>query len=394
MLDLTSLPVVDVHSHPFLDAGQLTADQFIESVAFGGGSPAFMAEGGIAVDATVEAELQRNKRDTVYVRHLVRRMAAFFGCQSSVDAVAEARNATLRQGGYHDYVRRLYAACGLQTLIADFGFPQPSLAVEAFRAESPAAVVPLYRIEPLIATLLKAELGWDEFRARYDETLARALRDEGYRGLKSIIAYRTGLAVSPLSRSADQGRHALDAIRRGSGGQATKLLRDHLLCRAMELCMEHDVPMQIHCGMGDAEVNLVACRPALLKELLAAPPFRACHVLLVHGGYPYHAEAGYLANVLPRVYVDVSEGIPFAGGAARRIFAEILEMAPLSKVVYGSDVFRMPETAYISALQGKEALAHALQDLVDGGLLGSEEAYEAAALILAGTAQRLYRLAV
>ena len=78
-----------------------------------------------------------------------------------------------------------------------------------------------------------------------------------------------------------------------------KKLRDHLLCRSLELCTEHGVPMQIHTGMGDFEVNLVLCRPAYLMDLLRFPAYRACTVILVHTGYPYHREAGYMAHVLP-----------------------------------------------------------------------------------------------
>jgi predicted TIM-barrel fold metal-dependent hydrolase len=150
--------------------------------------------------------------------------------------------------------------------------------------------------------------------------------------------------------------------------------------------------MQIHTGIGDFEVNLVMCRPALLMDLLRFPAFRACRVLLVHTGYPYHAEAGYMANVLPRVYCDVSEGIPFAGNAARRIFAELLEMAPLSKVVYGSDGYGAPEINYVGAKLGKQALALALQDLSEAGMLSPEEAKQAAGMILSENARQLYRL--
>ena len=169
-----------------------------------------------------------------------------------------------------------------------------------------------------------------------------------------------------------------------------KLLREHLLCRALEICMEFDVPMQVHVGVGDYEVNLVECRPSLLMELLRFPTFRACKVLLVHGGYPYHAEAGYMANMLPRVYCDVSEGIPFAANGARRIVAETLEMAPLSKVVYGSDGFTLPELNYVGAMLGKSAVAGALDDLVEAGMLSTAGASEAAGWILAGNARRLY----
>lgn len=390
-IEVADLPVVDVHCHPFLNRGPLTAEQFTDLASFGGGSRAYMEAGGIAFTEDVRDELQRVKRDTSYFRRLVRELARYFAVESTLEAVLDARNAAVAEN-YTGYVRQLYGDAGLTTLVFDFGYPQPPVDEAATRAELPVEIVPVFRIEPLIVQLLASDIGWDEFRRRFDETIADALEHRGYRGLKSIIAYRTGLDVSPLARTPDQGYRALDAIRRGLGGGSMKQLRDHLLCRALELCMEHDVPMQIHTGMGDFEVNLVAARPALLLDLLRFPTYRACTVLLVHTGYPYHREAGYLANVLPRVYCDLSEGIPFAGHAAKRIASEVLEMAPLSKVVYGSDGFNVPEINFVSAQLGKQAVAQALDEIVADGGLSAAEAREAAGWILSGTARRLYRL--
>lgn len=391
MIDLSGLPVVDVHCHPFLNRGALTAEEFTNLASFGGGSVIYMEQGGIDVDDVVRAELQRVKRDTVYFRRLVRDLAAYFDTEPALDAVVSARNSAVSEG-YSGYVKRLYGAVGLETLIFDFGYPVPNLAVDAVREELPVEVVPVLRIEPLIAGLLATDIGWAEFSARFDDTIAEALTTGGYRGLKSIIAYRTGLDISPLSRTPDQGLLALDAIRRGLGGGSMKQLRDHLFCRALELAMEHDVPMQIHTGMGDFEVNLPLARPSLLLDLLRFPTFRACRVLLVHTGYPWHREAGYIANVLPRVYCDISEGVPFAGHAARAIISEVLEMAPLSKVLYGSDGFSIPEINFTSAKLGKQALSQVLTELVDDGMLGEADAREAGAMILAGNARKLYGL--
>jgi hypothetical protein len=391
MIDTSGLPVVDVHCHPFVRQGELTPNQFTDLVSFPGGSVEYMAEGGVPLDETLVNEIQRIRRDTIYFRYLVHQLATFFDCEPTLERIVQERNRAAQD--YKSYLKRLFDDCGLTTLVFDFGYPKPPLALSQVREEVPAEVVPIYRIEPLIVELLEEDIGWAEFRRRFDDTLTNAIQYEGYRGLKSIIAYRTGLDISPLSRTPDQGLQALDAIRRGIGGQAMKKLRDHLLCRTMDLCMEYDVPMQIHTGMGDYEVNLLLCRPALLMDLLRFPTFRACKVLLVHTGYPYHAEAGYMANMLPRVYCDVSEGIPFAANAARRIYAEVLEMAPISKVVFGSDGYIVPETNYIGAKLGKAALAQALGDLAAEGMLSPTEAEEAARLVLAGNARRLYDLA-
>ena len=392
MVDVDHLPVVDVHCHPFLNRGAITPEEFVNLTAFGGGSEEFMAQGGIEWTDDVRAELQRTKRDTLYHKRMVRDLAGFFGVEPDLDTVMARRNEAVA-AGYTDYVRNLYAAARLVSLVIDFGIPIPQLDVDAVKAELPVEVVPVFRIEPLIAELLKTDLGWAEFKQRYDETLVNALTRDGYRGLKSIIAYRTGLDVSPLSRTTDQGMQALDAIRRGLGGGSMKKLRDHLLCRALEISIEYNRPMQIHTGMGDFEVNLPLCRPAYLMDLLRFPTFRAARVILVHTGYPYQREAAYIANVLPRVYCDLSEGIPFAGHAARAIISDVLEMAPISKIVYGSDGYTVPEINFTSALVGKQALKQVLDDLVADSFLTEEEAQRAAAMILAENARELYGMA-
>ena len=391
MIEIDSLPVIDVHCHPFADTGPLTPAQFVERLSFPGGSTPFMVEGGVADDGSLAGELQSLREHTVFFRSALRLLAQFLGCEAELATVVAARNQAV-QADYRGYLRRLFAAGHIVALIADMGYPQPAIDLERFRQDVPIPVFPVYRIEPLIAELLAADIGWEEFRRRFDETLAHALAQGGYRGLKSIIAYRTGLDISPLSRTPDQGQQALEAIRRGTGGQATKKLRDHLLCRALELCRDHDVPMQIHTGIGDYEVNLALCRPALLLDLLRAPAFRACRVVLVHTGYPYHAEAGYMAGVLPRVYCDISQGVPFAAHGARRILHQVLEMAPYSKVLYGSDSYSLPEANYLGAILARMALRQVLSDLTQDGLFSAAEADEAARLILAENARALYRL--
>jgi uncharacterized protein len=391
MIEVDHLPVVDVHCHPFLNRGAVSAEEFTDLSAFGGGSREYMEQGGLAWSQDVRDELQRGKRNTLYFKRMILDLAKFFGVEPDLDAVLEARNAAVA-AGYTEYVAQLYGVAGLDTAIFDFGIPLPMLDVAAVRSELPVEVVPVFRIEPLIADLLKTDIGWAEFQRHYDDTIADALTNQGFKGVKSIIAYRTGLDVSPLSRTPDQGFQALDAIRRGLGGSSMKKLRDHLLCRALDLCMEHDVPMQIHTGMGDFEVNLVLCRPGYLMDLLRFPAYRGCRVLLVHGGYPYHREAAYMANVLPRVWCDLSEGIPFAGNAAWDILRGVLAMAPLTKICYGSDGFKVPEIMYTSAKLGKQAVASVLAELVSDGMLTQCDAESAAGLILSGNARKLYQL--
>jgi uncharacterized protein len=391
VVEMRDLPVVDIHAHPFLNPGALSPEQFTDLTAFGGGSREYMEQGGIEFDDSVRAELQRGKRETLYFKRMMLDLTAYFDVEPNVDSIIEARNRAV-EADYTGYVRDLYADAGITSIVFDFGIPLPSLDIGEVSSELPIEVVPIFRIEPLIADLLKQDIGWDEFSRSYEESISDALANGGYKGVKSIIAYRTGLDVSPLSRTPDQGLQALDAIRRGLGGGSMKKLRDHLLCRALELSMEHNVPMQIHTGMGDFEVNLVMCRPSYLMDLLRFPAFRGCRVILVHTGYPYHREAAYMANVLPRVYVEVSEGIPFASSAAWEIYDGVMAMAPINKICYGSDGYKTPEIIYSSAKLGKQALANVLTCQVERGMMTESDASLAAAAILSGNASELYGL--
>lgn len=394
MLDFSELPVVDAHCHAYTRKDSLSPEAWVDALAFGGGSPDYLRAGGIEVDAAALETLGRLKRDTLYFRFMLRRLADYFEVNATLEAVVAARRRAIESTGYAPYAQALHRAGKIDALVVDDGYPLPQIDLNAFRAQVGVAVAPIFRIEVLIQDLLDAGCGWLEFQRRYDDAIAEALGDGGYRGLKSIIAYRTGLDIDPGSRSPDQGRVALERLRRarGRGADPIKLLRDHLFCRAIERCIDFDMPLQVHTGMGDWEVHLAACRPALLLDLLRYPAYRACRFLLVHSGYPYHAEAGYLANVLPNVWCDLSEGLPFAGNAAKRIIAETLEMAPISRVCYGSDVYGSPEPFYTSALLGKQALRQALEELIDDGFMSVGEAYEAARMILADNTRELYRI--
>ncbi|MCB0098901.1 MAG: hypothetical protein KDE46_24375, partial [Caldilineaceae bacterium] len=212
-IELSHLPAVDVHCHPFLDPGEMSVERFVDAFSFSGGGVPFMTAGGLPHDQALIDEVQGVRRNALYHRYAIRQLARFFGCAPVLAEVVAARNAASRD--YANYTKALYGACGLATLVTDFGYPLPAVDVDAFKAEIAAQVIPIYRIEPLIVELLAAPIGWAEFKRRYDETIVDVIQNQGFYGLKSVIAYRTGLDVSPLSRTPDQGLQALDAIRRG-----------------------------------------------------------------------------------------------------------------------------------------------------------------------------------
>jgi predicted TIM-barrel fold metal-dependent hydrolase len=129
-----------------------------------------------------------------------------------------------------------------------------------------------------------------------------------------------------------------------------------------------------------------------MMDLLRFPAYRACTVILVHMGYPYHREAGYMAHVLPRVYCDISEGVPFTGSGAKAILREVLEMAPLHKVMYGSDAYSVPEGIFASAKIGRRIVTEVLSEMVVEDILTEADAQQAGEWILGETTKRIYNL--
>jgi len=102
------------------------------------------------------------------------------------------------------------------------------------------------------------------------------------------------------------------------------------------------LPIQFHVGYGDRDVDLHRCNPLLLTGLLRALEPTGAPVMLLHN-YPYHREAGYLAQVFPHVYADLGLATHNVGSRAPQVLAEALEMVPLRKFLFSSDAYGLAE---------------------------------------------------
>jgi len=100
--------------------------------------------------------------------------------------------------------------------------------------------------------------------------------------------------------------------------------------------------------------------------------------------------AATMAALYPHVYIDVSETIPFIHARSGARLLEILEAAPYSKVVFGTDGFNIPEVYWIGAIAGRQAVFQAMTWACDAGILDESTAQRAAAMILDENARRLY----
>jgi predicted TIM-barrel fold metal-dependent hydrolase len=251
----------------------------------------------------------------------------------------------------------------------------------------------VWRIETgaqaLLARRLPYERFLDAFREEAEAAAARAV------ALKSIIAYRSGLAVKawPRRDSARAYREVQARVRAGGSPRLTEApLLDALFAIALDVCRERGRPLQLHCGFGDPDVDLLRANPLLLRPILEDPRWAGVPLVVLHMAYPYAREAAFMAAVWPALHVDLSLALPFLGAAAAPVLAEMLSLAPATKLLYGSDVRALPELFAFSAAWARAALGEALAWLVARGEADEAEARGIAARVLAENARRLYRL--
>ncbi len=175
-------------------------------------------------------------------------------------------------------------------------------------------------------------------------------------------------------------------------GPKVKMLRDFLIVRAMELSIDLNVPMQVHTGVGDYDILLDQCDPSLMYELLKDERLRHATVVLVHSGFPNNQNAAFMTSVLPNVFLDFSLTIPFLNPASHERLMEILEIAPSSKIMYGSDGFNIPELFWLSVKVGKRILQRCFERFLQERIFDEDEINQKARRILFANANELYRV--
>jgi uncharacterized protein len=151
------------------------------------------------------------------------------------------------------------------------------------------------------------------------------------------------------------------------------------------------LPVQFHVGYGDSDVDLHRCNPLLLTPLLRAIQPTGVPVMLLHN-YPYHREAGYLAQVFPHVYVDAGLATHNLGPRAPALLAEVLELAPYGKFLYSSDAFGLAELYYLSAALFRRALSDFLRAGLEEDLYSERTVVRLTRMLCADNAKRAYRL--
>lgn len=383
-IDLSALPVIDNHCHPF-PAGR-EPEHYERNFCIG------------LYDVPPE-----DMRNTLYFQQMLNELRRFLKMPetATIDEVIEKRN-DLAQNHRKEYAQQLFQDANIVGFLSDFGFPisrkrHPELALtdaeidEYYDCCGDIAIKGIDRIEWIANRLLDEELPFDVFEQRLVEETKQMVDNRNLIAIKSVIAYYTGLDVRPLSQKEFRKGYYLYLSDR-SNWDYEKVVRDFTFIKACEICRDLDIPLQIHTGLGDTpDCHIVRVNPGLLTDCLNDPRCKDTTIVLIHGGYPYCEELGMMVNHYKNVYCDISSFIPFASIACEDKVKSLLELAPLNKVFFGTDGGIILESLWFGAINFKRVFAKILEELIDAGYITYEFAMQSAENILYKNVKRVYK---
>jgi uncharacterized protein len=294
-------------------------------------------------------------------------------------------------------LERLLPAANIDTLVIDTGYPpsEECYPLERMGELGHCRIAKLLRLELLMQQLIVAHGDFDEVIERFSIEVSN-VRARGYCGLKSIVAYRTGLNVSQWTKDEAAASFTVARAKAVQDGQlriAHKPLLDYLLHIAFSKAAEQGLPVQFHTGYGDSDTDMRLGNPLNLRDVLERGDYQSMQVVLLHESYPYCQLGAYLASIYPHVYFDLSYTIPFVEKLEMLAFTrQAISVAPASKLMYSSDSVRVPEMHWAGALRGRSVIAQVLDEMIDVDEIDEVQALHIAQQILRDSAYTVYKL--
>ncbi len=246
----------------------------------------------------------------------------------------------------------------------------------------------ILRLERLAEDLLEAGTAAEAFPEAFRAALTAAAANPEIVGTKTIAAYRTGFDID-WSRPSDT--QVVEHARALAARPSTRVDSPPVLIAfGVHEAAERQLPIQVHVGFGDRDLDLQRTDPLLLLPLLRTmvPPVP---VLLLHC-YPFHRQAGYLAQAFDHVNFDVGLGINYLGVRSTALVAEAMETAPFAKQLYSSDAFGPPELHLLGSVLWRRAMGLELGGWIHRGDCSVEDAIRIVDMIGVHNARRVYGL--
>ncbi|MFQ6076607.1 MAG: amidohydrolase family protein, partial [Candidatus Bathyarchaeia archaeon] len=224
-------------------------------------------------------------------------------------------------------------------------------------------------------------------------------------GIKIALAYRRDLhfekatydeAERVFNRVCSQRffkRYGTDRLRvtlpEALSFEEAKPLQDFMVHKAIRLATEHGLPVQIHTGLQEGNLNILTnSDPTQLTNLFME--YKDAKFDIFHGSYPYTGELSALAKNFPNVYIDMCWLHIISPYVARKALSEWLDTVPGNKILgFGGD-YKFVEGVYGHAILARENVARVLAEKVEDDGYTEEEAVHLARRILHDNAYELY----
>ncbi len=390
MINLSEKKVIDSHCHAFLPEKE----------------PSIRASFEQFLTLAIHPIPEEDMFNTFLYRQVIRELSRVLECKGSHKEIVNKRNEVYRKEP-KEYIHLLFDDAKIEMLLVDTGYPSEeftgySVEPEIFGEVIPSEIKTIFRIDNVVLRLAQKLPSYEDAVESFQQTVVDAVKKDGSVGLKTVIAYRTGLEIHrhPVSEVSKSYENLTKKIKSGesvrtvfSPTQEVKNVMDHFVFLTAEKSVELGVPLQIHVGIGDAPIiDLRIANPILLHDLITDESLKNAKLVLTHGGYPWIEESGFLVNSYPNVFLDLSETIPFISIGIADKLKKLFEMTPTNKIMYGSDGYNIPELFWISALETKRALSRVLNELVESDTIEVDWALEIAEQILSKNTKRIYNL--
>ncbi|GAB0136190.1 hypothetical protein EsDP_00004502 [Epichloe bromicola] len=392
---IASTPVIDNHAHPLLKKSHIDRYPLL----------------AIATEAHGDA-LDSSRTSLAHIR-AVKQLSQELGCGETWEAIESAIDKErASETGYGRWTRRCLS--GIECVLVDDGLDNEE-AVESYRYFDrfvPSASKRIVRIEQVAAKLIEdacatqdtAEKAFEAAMTDFESALTAAIADGEVVGFKSVICYRTGLDMAPEEdrREAFSAFEGIFAQTRAQNATRTRFTRVdqrplnqflvHRLAQAIrDSDEEKKKPIQFHTGLGDNDLTLTRSSPAHLQDFVRQYP--TVPIVLLHSGYPFDRETGYMAALYANVYADIGEVFPLVGrDGQENIVRHVLELCPWEKIIWSTDGHWFPETYLLSIGQMRDVFHTVLCEFVSKRDVSWSQASSMVEDMLFNTSNRLYNL--
>ncbi|KAH7327238.1 hypothetical protein BKA65DRAFT_554796 [Rhexocercosporidium sp. MPI-PUGE-AT-0058] len=389
---INTTPIIDNHAHPLLIPSALSKYPLL------------------AITTEAHGDALRTTTSTLSHIRAVKQLSDVLGCPPTWSDVLKAIEAE-NSKPHHAWQKRCLE--GIETILVDDGLDGKDEVYgydwhdKLTRSECKKIVRIEKVAEEIINELFKnPELAPEDVfggvREAFEMVIKDAIADPEVVGFKSVVCYRTGLAIPPhmsMDVIEDTFVDHITQLREDGVTHFTRIdnlpMNFYLVNKTAQLIAKspgpYKKPFQLHTGLGDNDITLTTSSPSHLQPFIRK--FPTVPIVLLHASYPWTKEAGYLASVYDNVYADIGEVFPFLSKEGQeKAVREILELCPTEKIMWSTDGHWFPETYLLAIIQVREALEVVLSEYVRDKALTVPQAIRAVQDILFTTSNDLYGL--